>query len=122
MKGRLLFYASYIAWFDLIPLVENEPARIVGRLGIRAHKTYAVARRHQTLDSNAVLDRLRGGLLTRDEADGVKRFARIAGEPLTKGAKKRQARAAGYAYEPVLSVLEELGAEMFVRPNERSGT
>ena len=65
MKGRLLFYASYIAWFDLIPLVENEPARIVGRLGIRAHETYAVARRHQTLDSNAVLDRLRGGLLTR---------------------------------------------------------
>ncbi|MDP7349192.1 MAG: hypothetical protein QF735_13190, partial [Phycisphaeraceae bacterium] len=53
---------------------------------------------------------------------GVAVFARIAGEPLTKGAKKRQTRAAGYAYEPVLSVLEELGAEMFVRPNERSCT
>ena len=89
---------------------------------MRAHETYTVARWHETLDSNAVLDRLRGGLLTRDEADGVKRFARIAGEPLTKGAEKRQARAAGYAYEPVLSVLEKLGAEMFVRANKRSDT
>lgn len=112
MKGRLLFYASNLAWFDSILLIENELHRIVRNLCVRPLQAYALACFDEKLEADTVLECLSGNVLAREEVDGVKRFVALVESPLVKGREKERARAAAEAYEPVLSMLETLIASM----------
>jgi len=112
MKGRLIFYSRQIDWFDSIPLIENELGRIVKLFCEGPLEAYARAHWRQPLDMDAALERLRDRRLTGKEVDGVKQFAEIAGAPRIAGRERAQARAAAEAFEPVMSVIEKLGADM----------
>lgn len=120
MKGRLLFYGSDIAWFDSIWLIENEIGRIVNNFCIKPLEAYGLARFGEALDADAVLDRLRGNLLDSNLVDGVRRFMRVAGAPLEKGKEKQQAREAAEVYEPVLSMIERLSADMLALAEDKA--
>jgi hypothetical protein len=118
MKGRLLFYADDIAWFDATWLIENELGRIVDNFCTRPLEAYAVVRLGEALDADTVLERLRGNPLDGEVVDGVKRFAAVAGAPLQAGREKEQARAAAEVYEPVLAMVEMLSADMLAVAEE----
>lgn len=112
MKGRLIFYSQQIDWFDAVPLIENELGRIVKLFCQGPLEAYALAQWRQTLDMDTALERLRNRRLTGKEVDGVKQFARIAGAPRISGQERAQARAAAEAFDPVMSTIEKLGADM----------
>ena len=120
MKGRLLFYAQEIPWFDAIWLIKNELERIVQNFCTAPLEAYALARFGTELEADQVLDRLRGNLLTEKEVDGVRKFVEVAGAPLIAGEEKAQAQAAAEIFEPVLSVYEKLNCGMLtVAESER---
>lgn len=112
MKGRLLFYSQNISWFDAVPLIDNELGRIVRNFCEGPLTAYARALWNETLEMDAVLDRLRGRRLPGDEVDGVKQFVRIANAPRVPGEQRAQARAAAETFVPVMSMIEKLSADM----------
>ena len=120
MKGRLLFYAQEIPWFDAIWQIKNELGPIVQNFCTAPLEAYALARFGTELKADQVLDRLRGNLLTEKEVDGIRKFVEVAGAPLIAGEEKAQAQAAAGIYEPVLSVYEKLNCDMLtVAESER---
>lgn len=115
MKGRLLFYAQEIAWFDAAWLIRNELGRIVRAFFDTPLNTYGQVRFKENLPADAVLDRLRGEMLDAKECDGLREFARLAGRDIPPGEEKRCAREVAEAYDPVLRVLEILGTDLRTR-------
>ena len=112
MKGRLLFYASQIAWFDSIWLIQNELGRIVTNFHDKPLKTFGQLRYGEDLEPHQVLDRIRGDILTNEDCDGLADFSRLASLPIPKGREKQHAQTVADVYDPVLSSLEKLSAEM----------
>lgn len=115
MKGRLLFYASEIAWFDAVWLIHNEFGRIVNNFCAKPLSTYAQVRYGKSMAPDAVLDRLRGDSLTQAQVDGVRRFMDIASRPIPAGGEKAHARAAAEVFDPVLEMIETLSADLLTR-------
>ena len=112
MKGRLLFYASNIAWFDSTWPIINELGRIVTSFYATPLKLYAQACLGQKLQPAQTLEALRGNVLTAEQCDGMNRFALIASQPLTPGSERLSAKLVADAYDPVLHVLEVLSDRM----------
>jgi hypothetical protein len=112
LKGRLLFYASDIACFDADWLIRNEFGRIVTNFCDKPLTTYAKVRLGEAMPPDAVLDHLRGDLLTPDQVQGMRRFIAIASQPIPPGGEKAHARAAAEVFDPVLDVIETLSRDL----------
>ena len=112
MKGRLLFYAEDILWFDSGWLIRNELGRIVNNFYHQPLKTFALARFAEKLAPEQALDRLRGDLLPPEVCAGVLEFVEAAQSPLSPGEEKAAARRVAEVFDPVLVMLETLGAEL----------
>ncbi|PKO23874.1 MAG: hypothetical protein CVU38_01625 [Chloroflexi bacterium HGW-Chloroflexi-1] len=112
MKGRLLFYATNIAWFDTTWLIQTELGRIVTNFYEKPLHAYSVAQFHDHLPLDAALDRLRGSILPPEVCAGVRRFVGVARTHIPEGAEKKQAHRVAEVFEPVQWMLELLGAEL----------
>ena len=114
MKGRLLFYAEDILWFDSAWLIRNELGRIVNNFYRQPLTTCALALYGEALPPEQALERLRGEVLPPDVCAGVLEFVRAAESPLAPGAEKALARRVAGVFDPVLVMLETLGAALTV--------
>lgn len=112
MKGRLLFFAESITWFDTDFLIRNELGRIVTNFYSKPLKAYGVAVFGQELSPENVLQRAEGSLLSAELCDGLRRFVAAASEPVRSDGAKRQARQVATVFEPVLETLELLGGDL----------
>jgi hypothetical protein len=112
MKGRLLFYADDITWFDSIWLIRNELGRIAANFCLKPLQTYGRVRFGVALPWEQVLDRLHGGLLLANECAAMREFARVAGGLVADGGEKQRAREVAAVFEPVVATLEKLGADL----------
>jgi len=112
MKGRLLFYATDIAWFDTKWLIHNELNRMVGNFCELPLVSFGAIRFGEQLTPEQVLDRLSGNLLTPEICQAVKDFMRICGAPVTDGQEKARAKEVADVFEPVQIMVETLSEEM----------
>ena len=112
MRGRLLFYAEDIPWFDSAWLIRNELGRMRANFFDKPLTAYGVARFNETLPATAVLDRLTGELFNNAEVEAMHRFARVLETPVTPGDERRLARQIADIFDPVLRVLEMLNVSM----------
>lgn len=115
MKGRLLFYAESIEWFESPWLIANELGRIAANFYEKPLAAYAEVRWGEKLPAPGVLARLRGELLTAADCDGMQAFAELARRPLVAGEEREQARAVAEVYDPVLRVIERLKDDLHER-------
>jgi len=112
MKGRLLFYAEDILWFDTAWLIHNELGRIVGNFYDQPLRTFALARFGEKIPAEQALELLRGDVLPAEVCDGVQEFVQAAQAPVPQGEEKMRARRVADVFDPVLVMLEILGAEL----------
>lgn len=112
MKGRLRFYAENILWFDSAWLIRNELGRIVNNLYDQPLRTFAMARFGENLPPGRALERLNRDTLPPDVCSGVEEFVRRARLPIAAGGEKTAARQVAEVFDPVLIMLEVLGAEL----------
>jgi len=112
MRGRLLFFAESITWFDTDFLIRNELGRIVSNFYDKPLKAYGVATFGKSMSADDVLSRLEENLLSRDVARGLREFARVASQPIASESAKAQAREVAMNFDPVLEALERLGEEL----------
>ncbi len=108
MKGRLLFYAAEVPWFETTWLIRNELSRIRRLFYEEAFARYARARFQLPLAAEDALARLEGELLTSAEARGVRAFADLASKPVEAGREKDRARAIAECFEPLHGSLEKM--------------
>lgn len=119
MKGRLLFFAESITWFDTDFLIRNELGRIVTNFYAKPLKAYGVAAFGRELPPDEVLRRVNGRLLSPEICEGLQRFAATASSPIQSDRAKQQARDVAMNFEPVLEALEILGQDL--RKHAKSG-
>ena len=98
MRGRLLFFAELIPWFDTAWLIRNE----LSRMGKWFCRQPLIAWREAGVE----------GELTSEEWNAFERLAEVADESIPEGAEKAHARAAADVFEPVQLALERLGAQV----------
>jgi hypothetical protein len=115
MKGRLLFYAENILWFDSAWLIRNELGRIVNNFYHQPLKAFSLARFGEDLPPERALERLSGNILPPEVCAGVLEFVRTAQSPLAPGSEKALARRVAAVFDPVLVMLETLGAALAPR-------
>ena len=78
MKGRLHFYGHAPAHFDTTWLIQNELGRIGNSFFRMPFRTFWKIRTGETVDDPvAILDELKGDLLSPSEVEGTKAFARL---------------------------------------------
>ena len=112
MKGRLLFYAEEIPWFDSEHLIRHEIRRILPNLFTTPLMIYGKARLGEDLSPEDVVKRLRGELLGRTVCDDVITFAERAREPIQEGKERAQARRVAEKFDAVLEMAEALCADL----------
>ncbi len=122
MKGRLLFYAEPIAWFDSIWLIRNELGRIVANFYEKPLAAYGQIRYGRPVPAREVLDRLRGELITPGDWRDVMEFVRVASTPFNDGLAKERARQVAEVFEPVQRLVEALSHDLAQRARtQRAG-
>ena len=112
MKGRLLFWAEEILWFDPTCPIRIELNRIVTNFHDKPLVNYGRIRYGQTLEPAEVIERLRGELLSDADCEGISEFVHRASTPVEAGGERERARQVADVYEPVLSTLERIGADL----------
>lgn len=112
MKGRLLFYAIDLPWFETTWLIHNELGRLRRWFYEECFARYAEARLGAPLSAEQTVARLEGGLLSLTEAAGTRAFAAIAGMPIEAGREKERAREVAACFEPVHCALEKMWREI----------
>ena len=112
MKGRLLFYATPITWFDSTWLIQNELGRIVKNFCEQPLNTFGMIRFNENLSARDVLDRLKGDILSSEICDRVRQFMEIAGMSIIAGQEKKQAREVAEVFEPVQMMVDTLSDEL----------
>jgi len=115
MKGRLLFYAEKIDWFESTWLVRNELGRIVSNFYERPMRAYAQVCWQESLEPDEVLERLADSILTEEQARSMRAFVIEGSKPVEDGQEREQARRIATIYEDVLAVLETLRADIVER-------
>lgn len=111
MKGRLIFFAQNIPWFDSQWLIQIELGRIVKMLyhipmniiGEMRYDSSPGTAPHQ------VLQLLEGDLLDAELCNGMRRFVEVASQPIEPGQEKAAARAVAACCDPVLQIITILG-------------
>ncbi len=112
LKGRLLFYAEAIPWFDSAWLIRNELGRIVKNFYVRPLAMYGQARFGEELAPEEVLDRLRGDLLSAKGCNDLNRFVSLASQPMESGHEREHAQNVAALYDVVLMTMEQLSADL----------
>jgi hypothetical protein len=115
LKGRLLFYAESIPWFDTAWLIRNEIGRIVANFYTKPLSIYGLARFGERLEAAAVLDRIAGSLISANDRDRMNRFVAVASEPILEGREREQSRRVAEVFDVVTPVTEALGADLLDR-------
>ncbi len=109
MKGRLLFYARAPAHFDTEFLIRNELGRIDGNFFVVPFRTFWRVRTGETVDdAPAVLDRLRGELLTGDEVRCAREFHELASREWPAGAERKAALAIAQVFDGFYHALHKV--------------
>ena len=112
MKGRLLFYATPILWFDSTLLIHVELRRI-GQLFVEQPLVaFGIARYGRKCSGEDVLKRLRGEILSPETCDGVLNFVRVVSEPTPEGKEREQALEAADSFDAVQMMVETLSKEI----------
>jgi hypothetical protein len=110
MKGRLLFFATPIPWFDSTWLIQNELGRIIELLFDGPFRAVGQALWGLDLAPESVLERLRGELLPDSICKGVLRFVEVAS---ARGIPAREhARQVADSFEPLQFAIETLRAKL----------
>lgn len=109
MRGRLLFYAQRIPWFDSAWLIRNELARIATSLYERPTTLVGLLLYKKELEPDVVLDRLEGEMLSPSLCEGFRRFAKIASTPIEPGRERDASLAVSDCCDPVLEALSVMG-------------
>lgn len=120
MKGRLLFYAEDIPWFESEFLIRNELGRIVTNFHDKPLVAYGLLRFNASLSPPEVLDRLRGEVLTDADCDGMTQFAKLGGGPVKPGLEKTRARQIAEVYDLVLSAIDKIGNALMIELEHRT--
>jgi hypothetical protein len=113
MEGRLRFYGTPVPGFDVARLIHIEMGRIVQNFydkPLRACGELLLS--SPELSADQVLERLQGRLLSREDAQGMRRFAQLAAVPHEPGHERQQALQVASVYAPVLRSLETIGAHL----------
>lgn len=107
MKGRLWFYAQELAWFDSVPLIQNELSRMRANFVEEPLSLFAAMAWGQPASASEVLERMeRERILHREQAGVVRGFMALA-DPKTPTADcRRRALELVEIYEPFLEALE----------------
>ena len=110
MKGRLLFFAQDIPWFDSRWLIRIELGRIVKMLFVTSMNVIAELRYADAIgDPMQTLAQLEGDLLDAEQCAGFRRFVEVASRPVERGQEKAAARAVADCCDPALEAVTILG-------------
>jgi hypothetical protein len=112
IKGRLLFYATQIPWFDSTRLIQVEFERFAGNYYEKPLTAFGLVWFNKVSSPEAVLARLSGDVLTRKICDGVKEFMRVIRLPLSDGQEKKRAKEVADIFEPVHIMIEILSSKL----------
>lgn len=121
MRGRLLFFAEHIPWFETDWLIRNEHGRILRLFYAQPLELYGSAVCQERLTAEEVLDRIEEDILPRSLAREYKNFADLASESIEPGKEKETARRVGHAFEPVQIALELLMQDLRRRVCQQDG-
>ena len=109
MKGRLLFYATQIDWFDSSHLIDVELGRIVQNFYEKPLKTFALVKFGRDISADEVLGKLSPDMVPSDVVDGVRRFTTAAKQPVIDGDGKAHAKKIAEVIEPINTMNALLG-------------
>jgi hypothetical protein len=115
MKGRLLFYAKSIPWFETAWLIRNELGRMIPYFFTQPLMAYALVRYEKPTQVSGVLDDLSEDILTPQECEGMKEFLRVASWQVSEGGEKQQAQRVADVLDSVLVCLEKLKTDLRCR-------
>jgi len=121
LKGRLLFYAQTIPWFDSEWLIRNELNRLVANFCRAPLAAYGRMRFGAKLAPDDVLGRLRGDVLSGDLCDGVKNLVDLVNAPLAQGQERRRAQEVAAGFDAMSTMVTLLAAETLSRASGREG-
>jgi hypothetical protein len=119
LKGRLLFYARSIPWFDSEWLIHNELGRLVANFYRTPLVAYGQIRFSAKLAPEEVLDRLRGNLLDSEVCDGVNNLVDLVRTPLVSGQERQRATGVAVAYDAIHTMLVVLSTDALSRVSGR---
>jgi len=112
MKGRLLFYAENIDWFDSDWLIRNELGRIVDNFYEKPLIVFGLAQFGEKFSTEHIIKKLRGSILSDKIADDVKHFAEISKQSVLPGKERELARKIADVIEPVNVMVNRLSKEL----------
>jgi hypothetical protein len=119
MGGRFLFYSEEIPWFDSRLLIRSELGRTVKLFYAEPLIAYGLVRFGENLPPETVVERLYGNLLTPEECEGLRKFARVENIPIRAGQERELARQVADLFEPVQLSLEKLCEDLLQRFEKR---
>jgi hypothetical protein len=120
MKGRLLFYAEHIPWFETTWLIRNEMGRILKHFYFQPLTTYGMVRFGESLSPESVIDCLAGEILSVEDCDGLRMFLQVARTPVREGEEKSWARQVADIFDPVALSMEKLKSNLRYQIREYS--
>lgn len=115
LRGRLLFYARRIPWFDSQWLIRNELGRLAAIFYRAPLVAYGRIRFGEQLAAEEVLQRLRGDLLDGGACDAVRFVVQLASAPLERGQERQRAAEVAAAFEVLHAMLAALSADLLAR-------
>lgn len=115
MRGRLLFFAEEIPWFESAWLIRNELSRIGAWFYSQALHYYGLAVFGAALPAEQVLVRVTPQVIPTPLAADFARFAQVASQPVAEGAERAAARAVAAWMEPAQLSLEALKEDLRAR-------
>ncbi len=115
MKGRLLFYAEEILWFDSEPCLRIDIGRMRANFFEQPLKICGELWFGQRLEPEEVAARLRGELWCDEEYDAVIELARIIERPDMSRSLRPLARRVADVFGPFLAAMERLIGEVRCR-------
>jgi hypothetical protein len=109
MKGRLHFYANAPPHFDYTWLIRNELGRIGHNfLVVPLGSYWNILTGEKMEDPAAVVQQLRGGLLTDAEADAATEYHRLTSGPRKEGNERRDALDVVEVFDGFFSALAKI--------------
>ena len=115
LRGRLLFYAGSIPWFDSEWLIHNELNRLVSGFFTTPLTVYGRIRFDESVEPEEVVRRIRGELLDDETCDDLLAFAKVASAEVFEGAEKDRSREVAGYFDAVLVTAEALAQDLLHR-------
>jgi len=112
MKGRLIFYATPIPWFETTWLIRNELGRMTRYFYTQPLTIYGAVRYRKRMAPETVLDALSGEILSAEESSGMRRFSQVASLPVPQGEERQYAQRVAALLDPVILCLEKLKTDL----------